>query len=656
MSKENTTDLDRRAVASLRTIAMEEIDRAHSGHPGGALDSAPLLYVLYTEFLKASCADASWFNRDRFILGAGHVSSIYYALLSSLGYGLTKEDLMAFRQLGSRTPGHPEEGVTPGVDMSSGPLGQGVPEAVGMQIAENYLAQYFNRAGFPIVSHKTYVYIGDGDMQEGITQEAFSLAGHLAVPGLVVLYDSNGIQLDSTVALVNTEDTEAKMHAMDWDYLYVADGNDLAQVRAAFRASEEATRPLLIEFSNVIGIGTSLAGTNKVHGAPIPHEETLSMRAALGGEPFTMADDVARHIRNKASRLAKAREEWQELFTRYEAAYPALARRLTQALSGEDVLDPTKFTFPSDEHRATRYAFGDLFKEASREDPLFIGGAADLSSSTQGSVEGGVYSRGARDGRNIYFGVREDSMTSITNGIAMHKGLRAFCSGFFVFTDYQKPAIRMAALMHLPIIGMFSHDSIAVGEDGPTHQPIEQLTMLRSIPGVNVIRPCDAFEAAEAFQIAYASTDTPTMLIATRQVTVPLTEGRARVARGAYVLVPEEGPLEGIFIANGSEVALAVEAARVLTREGHGIRVVSMPSTYLFDRESAEYRESVLPLSCRKRVAIEMSEASYYAKYVGLDGTIVGMTTFGTSGPFKDVMAHFGFTAPAIVEAYKRLK
>lgn len=639
--------LDEKAIKSLRVLALEMIDKAKSGHPGMALDIAPLLYVLYTEYMHIAPKLPHWMNRDRFVLGAGHASSILYATLMACGYDITLDDLKNFRQLKSRTPGHPEYARTAGVDMTSGPLGQGIAEGCGLQIANSYLHHYFG----DIINHKTYVIVGDGDMQEGITQEALSLAGHLQIDGLVVLYDANAVQLDGYVKDTNTESIKDKVQAMNWTYLYVNDGNDLDEIRASLDQAQKISGPVFIEYHNIIGIGTTLQGTNKCHGAPIPHEETVALRAQLGGEAFTIDPEVLAYIRSKIN--LNDVEVWYDRVHDFKS--DSRYTTLVNMLENRHLVDFKSIKFDSQYDKATRYAFGQIFSEISKQDPFFIGGAADLASSTQGKIEGGIYTKDNPAGRNILFGVREDAMGAIVNGIAVHGGLKGFMSGFFVFSDYLKPALRISALMQIPTIGLFSHDSIAVGEDGPSHQPIEQLTMLRSTPNVNVIRPCDCFEALQAFEIAYTSGQTPTMLIASRQVTRPVSEGICDVKKGAYILSKEKGALDGILIASGTEVALALDAQAELEKEGIFTRVVSMPSMYLFDQQWKGYQEEVLPKSCRKRIGIEMSDGSYFAKYVGLDGAIVSMNSFGLSGPFKDVMKAFGFTKEHIVKTYKKL-
>jgi transketolase len=648
---------DLRAVQTIRVLSVEQSTKAASGHPGIALGAAPIIHSLYSRIIRLSLKHPNWINRDRFILAAGHGSSLLYSLLHIAGFPISRSDMAQFRQYGSITPGHPEIDPKLGIDVTSGPLGQGIPEGVGMALAEAFLAAKFNRDNLNIIDHYTYVLCGDGDLQEGVTQEAFSLAGHLALNKLIVLYDSNDIQLDGVVSNANTESVREKYESMNWNYLFVGDGEDLSQIEKAILKAQTSSKPTLIEIKTIIGRGSSSENTSKVHGSPLSKDEVVKMRAALGGEEFSVDDEVYDFYRDTFGvRGEKCYQQWLEKYLTYQEQYPEDFELLGKLLSDTLSLDFDKLiNFSADYHKATRVASGEIIDIISKHNPVFIGGSADLTTSTKAKGADGNFTKENRLGRNINFGVREHAMAAITNGMALHGGVKPFCSGFFVFSDYMKPAIRLAALMSLPVIYVFTHDSIAVGEDGPTHQPIEQLTMLRSIPRLQVIRPADANETKVAWDLAYHSRSNPTALVLTRQdVAMVTTEAEAQKLKfGAYILAPERERLDGILIASGSEVKLALEAKEKLLELGYDVRVVNMPSIELFEKQSSQYRNDILPTSVESKVAIEMSEGAHYYKYLGNKGKLLSIERFGLSGKYQELVPNFGFSVENIVKTFK---
>ncbi|HOD60877.1 MAG TPA: transketolase [Bacilli bacterium] len=645
--------IDELTIKTLRVLSVEQIAKASSGHPGIALGAAPIIHVLYSRILKVTAKKPDWFNRDRFILAAGHGSALLYSLLHIAGYKVSMEDLKGFRQLNAITAGHPEMDLIEGIDASSGPLGQGIAEAVGLAIAEENLAARFNKPSLPIIDHYTYVLCGDGDLQEGVTQEAMSLAGHLALKKLIVLYDSNDIQLDGEVKLANSENVAQKYTAMGWNYLYVEDGNNIDALTDKIKEAKTSEKPTLIEIKTIIGYGSSMSGTSKVHGKPLSQDEVNAMRAELGGENFTVDKDVYAFYDGISLKGQEQYGNWQGLMDQYQNQFPEEHQQLMNMIADDFAIDfKTQISdFPSDYQKATRVSSGQILNDISKLHPGIIGGSADLTASTMAKGIDGNFSLEDRKGRNINFGVREHAMAAISNGIALHKGLRPFCSGFFVFSDYMKPAIRLSALMRLPVIYIFTHDSIAVGEDGPTHQPIEQLTMFRSIPEINVIRPADAFETKEAWEIALKTKDCPTVLVLTRQ-NVPLVkkEMTNQVEKGAYVVSYEKKKIEKLIMASGSEVSLAIAVQKILWEKGIDSRIVSMPSINLFEKQKESYKNKILPPEITARYAIEMSEASHYYKYLGLKGKLFNINRFGISGKFEEVMADFGFTPHKIAQ------
>lgn len=646
-------NLEKKTIQTLRTLSVEEINEAQSGHPGVALGASPMLYALYAKVLKVNPDDPTWINRDRFVLGAGHGSSLLYASLHLAGFDLSIEDLKSFRKLNSRTPGHPEIGVTSGVDASSGPLGQGIPEGIGMAIAESHLAEKFNKEDLKLIDHYTYVLCGDGDLQEGVTQEALSLAGHLKLSKLIILYDSNDIQLDGKVEDTNTENVKAKYQAMGFAYIKVEDGENVDDILKAINKAKKNDKPTLIEVKTVIGKGSVSEGTNKVHGAPLAKEEVENFRKELGGESFTVSEEVYDVYKKQMNKNRKVYLQEQKTLEEYKEKYPNEYQTFINQINDVNVVSVNDLgiTFGKDYKKATRVSNNQILTALSKFDGRLIGGSADLASSCKVQGNDGNYGKENRKGRNLVFGVREHAMGAICNGITLHGGMRAFCGGFFVFCDYMKPSMRLASIMDLPVLYMYSHDSIAVGEDGPTHQPIEHLTMLRSIPNMNVIRPCDAVEVKEAYDVYLNTKKNPVVFVLTRQDVPTVREETEEnlVAKGGYVIYKETGKLEKVLIASGSEVSLAIEVAKELEKEGTPTRVVSLPSFFLFDKQSKEYKEEVLPKGIA-RVAIEASDATHFYKYLNQDDMLINMSTFGLSAKANIVSEYFGFTKEKVLE------
>jgi len=653
MSTVLNTNIDNLCINNIRVLCSEMIDKAKSGHPGMAIGAAPILHTLYTRFLNATPKESNWFNRDYFVLSGGHASSLLYTILHLSGYQISMEDLKSFRSLGSITPGHPELGVTPGVDATTGPLGQGIGEAVGIALAEEYLSNKLNG----LVNHYTYALCGDGDIQEGISQEAFSIAGFLNLKKLIVMYDSNDVQLDGDVSRCFNENNKMKFEALGWYYQLVKDGNDCEEIAKAIKKAQKANKPSLIEVKTIIGYGTKNQGTNKVHGAPLPHDEVVEMRQNLGTESFTIPEEVYEYYKNTfVARGQKAYKKWMKQFK--DASILDIAK-LNSITSDEFVkeIDSVLPSFDETYFQPTRKAGGELLKAMAKNNIAVIGGSADLASSCMAQGVDGDFSVENRLGRHINYGVREHAMGAITNGLAIHK-LRSFASTFFAFVDYLKPAIRMSGLSHLPTVYIFSHDSIAVGEDGPTHHPIEQLTMLRSIPNVDVIRPADANETKEAYKIAFTKKDSPTCIILSRQVLPTfLKENQTQVCKGAYIVSDSEKEIpDGILLASGSELSVTLEAKEILKQEGFDIRVVSIPSTTLFDKQPKEYKEQILPSNVSRKMAVEMSEGAHYYKYVGNAGLVYGINKFGVSASGPVLIKEYGYTKEKIAEAFKTLE
>ena len=644
--------METKAINAIRMLGVDAVNQANSGHPGIVLGAAPMAYTLFTNHLNVYVKQPKWINRDRFILSAGHGSMLLYALNHLIGFKISMNDLKNFRQIGN-TPGHPEYGHTDGVETTSGPLGQGISNAVGMAIAEEHLAKRFNKENFPIVNHHTYVICGDGDLQEGVALESMSLAGHLGLGKLIVLFDSNSIQLDGPVSMAYSERHKEKFEAMGWQYLCVDDGNDLWAINKAIsKAKKNTDKPTLIEVKTVIGYGTSISGTSKVHGSPVGKDEAQQLRTKLDWnyEPFDIPKDVYNHYKQKvAFRGKRAFNKWTKLVDNYQIHFPEDYKLFSSFFDHVEVdynelID--QLIAPKD---ATRNYSGKIIDFLSKKYLNLIGGSADLTASTKAKGSDGHFSKENRLGRNINFGVREHAMGAIVNGMVLHGGLKVFGGAFFVFSDYMKPTIRLAAIMGIPSIFVFSHDSIAVGEDGPTHQPVEQLTGLRSIPNLNVIRPADANETAAAWKIALESVKTPTVIILTRQNVDSInTTHYEGVLKGAYVVSKEEKTLDGILLAAGSEVGLAIQAKKILKEHGKDIRVVSMPSHFNFEKQTKNYRKQILSKRA-KTMAIEMGSSLSWYKYAN---EIYAIDTFGISAPLNDALNHFGFTAEKIAKKF----
>ena len=658
-------NIDTLSVNAIRVLSADAIQKAKSGHPGLPLGSAAMAYELWAHHMNHNPADPQWPNRDRFILSGGHGSMLLYSLLHLFGYGnLSKEDLMQFRQMGSLTPGHPEYRHTAGVEATTGPLGAGMGMAVGMALAETHLAAVFNKENYPVVDHYTYVLGGDGCMMEGISSEAFSLAGTLGLSKLIVLYDSNQISIEGSTDIAFTENVQERMRAFGFQTLTVEDGNDLEAIGAAIEeAKADTSRPSFITVKTQIGYGCpAKQGTAAAHGEPLGDDNIRAMKEYLqwpSQEPFYVPDEVYAHYSSLAREKAETEAAWNVMFAAYCQEYPEMEELWNQyhdeALA-EKLWDDAGFWAQGEKPEATRNLSGKVLNYVKDKLPNLIGGTADLAPSNKTHMNGeGDYSKADRKGRNLHFGVRELAMTAIGNGMMLHGGLRAYVATFFVFSDYTKPMARLSALMQLPLTFVFTHDSIGVGEDGPTHEPVEQLAMLRALPNFHVFRPCDAVETAAAWYSALTSRRTPTALVLTRQNLAPMAGSSREALKGGYVIDDCEGTPDAILIASGSEVELAVKAKGLLQEEGWKIRVVSMPCMDLFEEQSEEYKESVLPKAVRKRVAVEALSGFGWGKYTGLDGACVCMTGFGTSGPQAELFKHFGFTPEHVAETVKGL-
>jgi transketolase len=644
------------SVNAIRFLGMDAINKANSGHPGIVLGAAPMMYSLYTRHLKITPSKPAWFNRDRFILAAGHGSAMLYATLHLSGYKVKMDDLKEFRQLNSLTPGHPEYLHTEGIDATSGPLGQGIATASGMAVAETYLAARYNKEGFNVIDHYTYALCGDGDLQEGVTQEAMSLAGHLGLNKLIVIYDSNDIQLDGPTSLAVTEDVKDKYEAMGWHYILVRNANKLFALDEAISIAKGTDMPTIIEVKSVIGFGSKDAGDSSTHGSPIGTEETNAMRKSMRyaqGE-FEVADSVYDDFRvNTKERGDVELAKWEKMFKEYKKAYPELAKELENVMANKLDVDFDKVlgTYPVGTNEASRVTGGKVITKLSEAIPTLIGGSADLTKSTKAKGINGDYTRDNHQGRNINYGVREHAMAAMVNGLTLHH-LRGFSGAFFVFSDYLKPSARMAAIMGIPSLFVFSHDSVAVGEDGPTHEPIEQLSMFRTTPNINLYRPCDANETNFAFRAAMESTKTPSVVVLSRQnLEVKVETNYEDFKKGAYVISDKEN-FEGILIAAGSEVGLAIDTQSLLAKEGINVRVVSMPSMDIFKYQSKEYIESVLPKSCTKRLAMEMGSPDLWYRWAD---NVFGIDSFGVSAPASVAIKHFGFYPENMVKEYKKI-
>lgn len=657
--------IDSRSIQTIRVLCADAIEKSKSGHPGLPLGAAPMAYALFARHMNHNPKNPAWVNRDRFILSAGHGSMLLYSLLHLFGYGeLGMEDLKRFRQLDSKTPGHPEYGHTIGVEATTGPLGAGMGMAVGLAMAEAHLAAEFNEKDFPVVDHYTYVLGGDGCMMEGISSEAFSLAGTLGLHKLIVLYDSNNISIEGSTDLAFTENVRERMEAFGFQTLEVADGNDIGAIGEAIEAAKaEKTKPSFIIVKTLIGYGVpKKQGKASAHGEPLGAENVREMKENLGFDPdqsFQVDPEVYENFQSITAEMGKKEEAWNRLFTEYGKAYPekkALWERCHAPVDAS-LLEGEDFWAWDDAPAATRNISGKIINRLKDKLPNLVGGSADLSPSNKTVMEGeGYMERGDFSGRNIHFGVRELSMAAETNGMLLHGGLRAYCATFFVFSDYVKPMARLSALMQIPTTYVFTHDSIGVGEDGPTHEPVEQLAMLRALPNFHTFRPADARETIAAWYSAVTSVSTPTALVLSRQ-NLPQLAGSGREAlKGGYVLVKEKKDVPDlILIASGSEVRLAVLAAQELEKENVAVRVVSMPCTDIFEEQSPEYKEEVLPAALRKRLAIEALSGFGWERYTGLDGDVIAMESFGASAPQDQLFKKFGFSLENVLERARKL-
>ncbi len=661
----SNSKIDTMSVNAIRVLAADAVQKANSGHPGLPLGSAAMAYELWAKHMNHNPKNPEWPNRDRFVLSGGHGSTLLYSLLHLFGYGLTVEDLGQFRQMDSLTPGHPEYRHTKGVEATTGPLGAGMGMAVGMALAEAHLAAVFNKEGFPVVDHYTYVLGGDGCMMEGISSEAFSLAGTLGLSKLVVLYDSNQISIEGSTDIAFTENVQKRMEAFGFQTITVEDGNDLEAIgKAIEEAKADTKRPSFITVKTQIGYGCpAKQGKASAHGEPLGADNVTAMKENLewpSQEPFYVPEEVYQNYQKLAESKGEAEEKWNVLFASYCEKYPEQKELWDQYYNedaGQKIYDCEEYWAYEEKADATRSLSGKQIQKIKGLLPNLIGGAADLSPSTKTYMNGmGDFSKENYAGRNLHFGVRELAMSAIGNGIMLHGGLRAFVSTFFVFSDYTKPMARLSAIMGVPLTYVFTHDSIGVGEDGPTHEPIEQLAMLRSLPNFHVFRPADATETAAAWYSAVTSKRTPTALVLTRQNLPQLAGSSKEALKGGYILEDSNKEVpDAILIASGSEVELALGAKAVLIKDGIDVRVVSMPCMDLFEEQTAEYQESVIPKAVRKRVAIEALSDFGWGKYVGLDGAYVTMHGFGASAPAKQLFEKFGFTVEHVVSVVKGL-
>ncbi len=659
-------NIEEMSVNAIRVLSADAIQKANSGHPGLPLGTAPIAYELFSKHMNYNPQNPEWINRDRFVLSGGHGSMLLYSLFHLFGIGnLSLDEVKNFRQFGSLTPGHPEYGHTVGVEATTGPLGQGMAMAVGMAMAEAHLASVFNKEGYPVVDHYTYVLGGDGCMMEGISSECFSLAGTLGLSKLIVFYDSNNISIEGSTDIAFTEDVVTRFKAFGFQTIEVEDGNDLCAIgKAIEEAKADKTRPSLIKVNTLIGYGCpAKQGKASAHGEPLGVDNVAALKENIGWPckgDFEVPQEVYDHYKELSANMAKAEDKWNELFAAYVEKYPEMKELWDNYFDGYDMSDlfnSDEYWAKGDKAEATRNTSGAILNMIKKAMPNLIGGSADLAPSNKTNMkDAGDFSKDNYAGSNLHFGVREQAMAAIGNGLMLHGGLKAFVATFFVFSDYVKPMARLTALMKLPLTYVFTHDSIGVGEDGPTHEPIEQLAAFRSLPGFTVFRPCDRTETAAAWMYAVENECGPTGLVLTRQ-NLPQMEGSSKDAlKGGYVIADSQKEVpDAIIIASGSEVSLAVNAKEELKKDGIDVRVVSMPSMELFDKQSAEYKESVLPNAVRKRVAVEaLSDFGWY-KYVGLDGRVIAMEDFGASGPAATLFEHFGFTVDNVVKTVKEV-
>ena len=657
-------EIESKAINSIRILSADGIQKANSGHPGLPLGAAPAAYTLWSKFLHFDPTHLQWENRDRFVLSAGHGSMLLYSLLHLFSCGLKKEDLMSFRQMGSLTPGHPEYGHTMGVDATTGPLGAGLAMAVGFAMAESHLAAEFNKEGLALVDHRTYALCGDGCLMEGISSEALSLAGTLNLHKLTILYDSNHISIEGNTEIAFTENVEKRMEAFGFKTLTVEDGNDVEAISYALKkAEEDTTAPYFITIKTEIGYGVpNKQGKASAHGEPLGEENIKEMRAFLHWEyeeAFYIPEEVYAHYQSLVEEKKKSYIAWKAVLEEYAKNYPDDYEKYLSYHDKKKVLDllhDKALWEKAEKAEATRNSSGEILQMVKDRVPNLFGGSADLAPSTKTEMKGeGFFSKDNRLGKNIHFGVRELAMAGIANGILLHGGYRSYASTFFVFSDYIKPMARLAALMKLPQIYILTHDSIGVGEDGPTHEPIEQLAMLRSTPNFRVFRPADRQETAAAWFSALSSTDCPTAIVLSRQNLPQLCQDGKEALKGAYILSDSEKTPEFIFIATGSELELAEKAGEVLRGEGKAVRVVSMPSMEIFEMQSEEYKEKILPSSVEKRISVEALSSFGWGKYVGLKGRSLSMDSFGASAPAKELFTHFGFTVENLLKLARSL-
>ena len=657
-------NIETKCVNAIRVLAADTVQKAKSGHPGMPLGAAPTAYELWAHQMNHNPKNPKWTNRDRYILSSGHASAMLYSLLHLFGYGLTLDDMKNFRQDGSLTPGHPEYGHTPGVEATTGPLGSGIGIAVGMAMAEAHLAAKFNKPDFPIVDHYTFVMCGDGCLMEGISSESLSLAGTLGLGKLIVLYDSNRISIEGSTDIAFTENVAARVAAFGFQTLTVEDGNNIEEIGKAISAAKaDKIRPSFITVKTHIGFGSPKQDSASCHGEPLGEENIVALKKNLGWEnpeaTFNIPDDVYEHYRSLADKVAQAESDWNKLFAAYAEKFPEdkkLWDEYHAPIDSEKLLNDEKFWQASDKPQATRASSGNAINRLKDLLPNLIGGSADLGPSNKTIMkDAGEFGKENYGGRNIHFGVREMAMSAACNGLILHGGLRPYCATFFVFSDYLKPMIRIASLMKIPVIYIFTHDSIGVGEDGPTHEPIEQLAMFRAQPNLNVFRAADATETAAGWYLAVTSKETPTALILTRQ-NLPQISGSSKEAlKGGYVISEAAGEVQGILIATGSEVATAIEAQKLLAEENIFVRVVSMPCMELFEKQSDEYKEKILPKKIRARVAVEAAANFGWGSYVGLDGETVTMRGFGASAPAGVLFKKFGFTKENVANVMKSI-
>ncbi|MDT2391284.1 transketolase [Enterococcus avium] len=660
--------IDQLGVNTIRTLSIEAIQKANSGHPGLPMGAAPMAYALWTKHLNVNPATSlNWPNRDRFILSAGHGSAMLYSLLHLAGYQVTIDDLKNFRQWESKTPGHPEYQHTDGVEATSGPLGQGISTSVGMAMAEAHLAATYNRDSFNVMDHYTYALCGDGDLMEGVSAEASSMAGHMKLGKLIVLYDSNDISLDGPTSKAFTENVGARYEAYGWQHILVKDGNDLEAISKAIdEAKAETEKPSLIEIKTVIGFGSPKEGTSAVHGAPIGQDGIDAAKTVYGWEypDFTVPEEVAKRFKEEINdKGAKTEAKWDAMFANYEKAHPELAKQFKAVFAGELPANWEEAlpVYEEGTAQASRVSSKDAIQAIAKAVPNVWGGSADLSGSNNTTIaDEKEFQPGSYEGRNIWFGVREFAMASAMNGIHLHGGTRVYGGTFFVFTDYLRPAVRMSAIQNLPVIYVLTHDSVAVGEDGPTHEPIEQLASVRCMPNVQVIRPADGNETSAAWIQALETTNKPTILVLSRQnlPVLPNSKEMAKegVSKGGYVISKAESDTpEGILIATGSEVNLAVQAQKELKAQGKDVSVVSLPSFDLFEAQDEAYKESVLPKAVTKRVAIEAASPFGWERYIGSEGKMIGIDHFGASAPGDFVLEQFGFTVDNVVNTFNEL-